>query len=165
MLFGLKYGSADDVASGRAEYDRWSVLALSRVWLNPRVQAGGDLSQPGRVPGFIDRRGMWRPAVASAAIRAGLERVGYDYLHARPPVWVGQPWQIEAVLSYCDTRHHRGVIYAASGFVLARTAGHIQTWWTRAVRPLALPERRAIEHRSQHDPRGRRLRSAAATLF
>lgn len=34
---GLTYGSAEDVAGGKAAFDRWEVLALSRLWLSPDV--------------------------------------------------------------------------------------------------------------------------------
>ena len=31
------YGSLDDLAAGRVEFSRWSILNLSRVWLDPRA--------------------------------------------------------------------------------------------------------------------------------
>jgi hypothetical protein len=51
----LTYGSQADVASGRAQFDRWELLNLARVWLSPRVQVGGDLSGT-NLPGFWDQR-------------------------------------------------------------------------------------------------------------
>src|SRR5690349_17654027 len=37
----LTYGSLKDVRSGRAQYDRWEILNLARVWLHPRTQQPG----------------------------------------------------------------------------------------------------------------------------
>ena len=156
---GLTYGSQEDVAAGRAAWDRWSVLNLARVWLDPRLQQGGPWCRPGDVPGFHDRKGVWRPAVASWAIREALARVGYDYLLAHPPVYLEQPYRIEACLSYCDTRLHRGTIYRSSGFRLSRTnAVGIETWWTPAVTPLSPAEDAEVRRRAGQSERGARIR-------
>lgn len=157
---GLTYGSQSDVVSGRARFDRWEVLNLARVWLSPVVQAGGDLCRPELVPGFHDRKGVFRSALASRAIGRALELVGFDYLMARPPVFVGQPYMIRAVLNYCDTRLHRGAIYQAAGFELARTNGDgIQTWWTPAVAPLTPDQDRRVLRAAAASGRGARIRA------
>ena len=126
---GNWYGSAEDVVSGRCECTRWQVLNLARVWLHPSVQASGCYYHPDYLPGFVDRRGVWRSTLASAAIRQALRAIGYDYLQRRPPVWVDEPYELRYVLSYCDPALHRGVIYQTSGFELYRTNERgLQTW-------------------------------------
>lgn len=127
---GLTYGSVEDLAAGRAAYSRWEVLNLARVWLDPRLQAGGELHVPN---------------AATQVVAAALRRVVYDYLTHFPPCFLDEPWRLRRVLSYCDTRIHRGTIYRAAGFELARTnADGIQTWH-RPLRQLQTHERRAIE--------------------
>jgi hypothetical protein len=155
----LKYGSAADVERGRARLDRWSVLNLARVWLHPIVQAGGEACRPGFVPGFTDRRGTWRTAAASWAVRQALARVGHDYLLAYPPVWVEEPYQIRAVLSYCDPDRHKGTLYRAAGFRLARTnEDGVQTWWTEEVAGLTAAQDAAVRRLAAADPRGAAIR-------
>ena len=158
---GLTFGSQLDVCSGRARFDRWEVLNLVRVWLNPRIQRGGESCNRDTVPGFIDRRGQWCPAVASWSIAAALARVNFDYLAARPPCFIDEPYQIRAVLSYCDTRIHRGTIYRAAGFRLARrNAVGVETWWTEAVAPMTSEQNAAIRRLSNADARADRIRNA-----
>jgi len=160
---GLTYGSLDDVEARRAKFDRWEVLNLSRVWLSPEVQPGGRLYSPEHLPGFIDRKGLWRSTLASSLIRKALAQIGADYLLAHPPCFVEQPYAIRAVLSYCDTSLHRGVIYRAAGFSLARTnrAG-IETWWTDGVAPLTPCQDRCVRELAETHPRSVRIREAKA---
>lgn len=94
---------------------QWQVLDLCRIWLDPIVQAGGALCGPGASPGFIDRQGVWRPAVATWAIKEVLARVQQDRISLWPPVYLEQPYHIRRVISYHDPRHHRGTIYKQSG--------------------------------------------------
>lgn len=162
---GLTYGSQADVQGGRAEYDRWEVLNLARVWLSPSVQLGGWRYGPGLLPGYVDRRGRWRSTLASTVIRQALDWVGYDYLRARPPVDCAYPYQIRAVLSYCDTRRHRGTIYRAAGFELARrNARGIETWYTPAVAPLTTAQDDAIRAAAEVAPRSQRIRARRSQL-
>lgn len=159
---GLTYGSLDDMTTGRAAYDRWEVLNLSRVWLSPDVQRGGRLYSSKLIPGFVDRRGAWRSSLASHVIHLALACVGYDYLMRHPPVFLEQPYSIRAVLSYCDTRLHRGVIYAASGFHLARrNEAGIETWWTPNVGAMTCEQDRAVRELSDRHPRSQRIRNAS----
>jgi hypothetical protein len=117
--------------AGRAEYDRWTILNLARVWLHPSVQRGGAFYSPELLPGYTDRRGVWRSTLASTVIELALARVGYDYLRTHPPCFPDEPYQIKVVLSYCDTTKHKGTIYRAAGFELARTNERgIETWYT-----------------------------------
>jgi hypothetical protein len=143
---GLRYGSVQDVAMGRAQYTRWEVLNLARVWLDPIVQRGGE---------------RYVPNAATQAIGMALKRIGYDYLLAHPPVYVEEPYQIKICLSYCDTKIHTGTIYRAAGFSLARQAWNIQTW-IRPLRPLRQAERKRIEILSVQSERGKRYRAARA---
>ncbi len=94
---------------------QWQVVDLCRIWLDPDVQAGGLFCDPYTVPGFVDRRGVWRPAVATWAIGEVLRRVQADRVRLWPPVYPAQPYHIELAISYHDPRFHRGTIYRQSG--------------------------------------------------
>jgi len=156
----LTYGGPDARAAGRAAFDRWEVLNLARVWLAPRVQAGGDLFVAGAVPCFVDRRGVPRSTLASALITQLQQRVGTDYLAAHPPVDCLFPYAIRALLSYCDTRVHRGTIYRASGFQCARTNPRgIETWWTPDVAPLTAGADARIRALAASSARSQRIRA------
>lgn len=160
------YGSVSDVAGGRAEVTRWQVLNLARVYFDPCVQPGGFLYGPAFTPGFHDRRGVWRSTLASATLAALAERVVLDYLVARPPCFLDEPYELRWLLSYCDTRLHRGVIYRAAGFELWRTnARGIQTW-RLPLRKLTLSEAARVVDASRCSPRsqGYRARRAQGTL-
>jgi hypothetical protein len=93
---------------------QWQVVDLCRIWLSPSVQYGGRLCEPGQVPGFIDRHGMFRPTVATWAIATVLENVQRDRVAMWPPVYPDQPYHIELAISYHDPQFHRGTIYKAS---------------------------------------------------
>lgn len=94
---------------------QWQTLDLSRIWIDPDLQAGGFWCEPGEVPGFTDRRGQWRPAVATWMIREVLGRVGRDRVALWPPVYPAMPYHIRLVISYHDPAYHRGTIYRQSG--------------------------------------------------
>lgn len=154
------YGTLDDLRNGRCEASYWSVLNLARVWLDPYVQPGGWAYDPAVLPGFVDRRGCWHSTLASTAIRLLIGRVGVEYLLARPPCFLDEPYEVRWLLSYCDTRRHKGTIYRAAGFTLYRTnARGIQTW--RAPLPALTPaQHAAIWDVSHACPRSRRYRAA-----
>jgi hypothetical protein len=137
---GSWYGSVADVQAGKCEVTRWQVLNLARVWLSPEVQPGGHLHNSGRsassaeplLPGYTDRRGAWRSTLASTAIKLAAQQIGHDYLLRRPPCFLDEPYQINYLMSYCDRKVHRGVIYQAAGFELYRTnSNQIETWRLR----------------------------------
>lgn len=90
---------------------QWQVVDLCRIWLSPAVQAGGYLAKPENVPGFIDRRGVFRPTVATWAIEQVLERIQEDRISLWPPVYPDQPYHIRLIISYHDPRYHKGFIY------------------------------------------------------
>lgn len=155
------YGGKADLESGKAKFDRWEVLNLARVWLDPDVQVGGRLYSADHLPGFTDRKGNFRSSFASTVIRLGIMNVRYDYLMLYPPCWVEEPYQIRVILSYCDTRVHRGVVYRASGFQLALTnKNKIETWWTEDVPPLDQERDEAIRRVSKFDARSASKRAA-----
>lgn len=144
----LTYGSQADVASGRARFDRWEVINLARVWLDPRLQRGG----------------VWYGAgdCATRFISMALQRIVVDYLHEFPPCYINEPWRLKACLSYCDTSIHSGTIYKAAGFRLARTnINGIQTWY-RPLRGLQGHERTLIERYCAQSYRSRVYRSRRA---
>lgn len=168
---GNWYGSVEDVASGRCEVTRWQVLNLARVWLSPDVQPGGYLYRSSMLPGFVDRRGTWRSTLASAAIKLAAQQIGFDYLFERPPCFLDEPYQIEYLLSYCDRKVHRGVIYQQSGFELYRTNDNqIETWRLRlppltAGQDASIHDASAISVRAQMHRSKRLAAQSQASLF
>jgi hypothetical protein len=160
----LTYGSLKDVETGRAQYDRWSILNLARVWLHPSVQRGGAFYSAELLPGYTDRRGVWRSTLASTVIELALARIGYDYLRTHPPCFPDEPYVIQAILSYCDTTQHKGTIYRAAGFELARTnARGIETWFSTAVAPLTPYENDQVLKLAGQSYRSRRHRAQRAS--
>ncbi len=141
---GLTYGSQEDVRNGRATLDRWEVINLARIWLDPRIQQGG----------------AWHvPNAATEAVGAALKRIVVDYLTLYPPCFLDEPWRLRVCLSYCDTRVHRGTIYRAAGFRLARTNTNGIETWMRPLRSLQGHERKLIERISEQHQRSRLHRS------
>lgn len=163
---GLTYGSQDDVQAGRAAFDRWEIINLARVWVHPYFQRGGLYCDHNEgLPGFVDRRGVWRSTLASTLITQALEQVRLDYLLRYPPCYLDEPYQLLACLSYCDTRLHRGTIYRASGFVLARTNDEgIETYW-HTLPALAPDVDAKVRKRSQQDRRAQRYRAARGDRY
>lgn len=96
---------------------QWQVLDLNRIWLNPALQSGGELARTGKVPGFFDRHGIWRPTVASWAIGEVLKRIQRDWVSLWPPVYPGEPYHVRLVISYSDPAYHRGALYRAMGWL------------------------------------------------
>jgi hypothetical protein len=102
---------------------QWQVMDLNRIWLDPRIQKGGQLCRPEIVPGFTDRHGLWRPTAASWAIGEVLARIQHDRVSLWPPVYPDQPYHIVLVVSYHDPAHHKGGIYRASGAAPMKVGG------------------------------------------
>ncbi len=103
---------------------QWQVVDLNRIWLSPAIQFEGSWAVPGNVPGFVDRRGIFRPTVATWAIREVLQRVQADRVRLWPPVYPSQPYHILLAISYHDPAHHRGTIYKAAGALPMYTDSH-----------------------------------------
>lgn len=158
------YGSVQDVGTGSCECTRWQVLNLARVWISPTFQPGGIAYRADCLPGFVDRKSVFRSTLASTAISAMAARVGFDYLMRRPPCYLDEPYQVEWLLSYCDTRLHRGTIYQAAGFELYRTnTDGIQTWRLRL--PLLTAEQDAqVREAARINPRSQAYRAKRAQL-
>jgi hypothetical protein len=158
------YGSLEDVAAGRAECSRWSVLNLARVWFSPLAQHGGVLHEASHLPGFVDRGGEFRSTLGSAAIAALADEVVTDYLLRRPPCFLNEPYELRWLLSYCDTRRHTGTLYRAAGFELYRmNEDGVQTW-RLPLRPLGRAEHSAIAFASWASPRSNAHRARRAQL-
>jgi hypothetical protein len=158
------YGSVEDVAQGRAEVTRWQVLNLARVWLHPSVQPGGVHHLAGRLPGFTDRRGTFRSTLASAVVLALADQVVRDYLVRRPPCFLEEPYQLRWLLSYCDTRLHRGTIYRAAGFQLYRTNERGLQTWRLPLRALTPAEDAEVRQASATSARSRAFRARRGQL-
>jgi hypothetical protein len=90
---------------------QWQVVDLCRIYIDRALQYGGKSCRPGTVPGFVDRRGQWRPATATWAMTEVLRRVQRDRISLWPPVWPAQPYHIRLAISYHDPQYHRGAIY------------------------------------------------------
>ena len=158
------YGSVKDATDGRCDSTRWQVLNLARVWIAPRYQIGGELYDRRYVPGYTDRRGKFRSTLASTILRAAIANIGYEYLRLRPPCFLEEPYRIRWLLSYCDTRLHRGVIYAASGFELYKTNPKgIQTWRIR-LPDLTVQQDAIIRSIADRHPRSIAYRGKRAQL-
>jgi len=163
------YGSVDDVATGRAEVTRWQVLNLARVWIHPALQPNpfGNPNPhfgPRRVPGYVDRKGVFRSTLASDAIKAALASIGVDYLVRQPVCFPEEPYDILYVLSYCDPRIHRGTIYRAAGFELYRANAEGLQTWRIPIPSLTTAQRLQVLAASQHDPRAIRYRAQRAQV-
>src|SRR5581483_45760 len=161
------YGSVEDIRTGKCRLSRWEVLNLARVWLAPSLQKDGGrwyhpegMIGPSVLPGFYDRKHIWHSCAASYVIDLALERIVFDFLSCKPPVWVSEPYEIREVLSYCNTNRHKGTLYRASGFTHIRTNADGIATYARPVRHLTPDEHAIIAFRSQHDPRCRKLREA-----
>lgn len=141
------YGSVQDVARGVCRLTRWQILNLARVWLHPSIQFGGEQ--------FI-------PNAATTTIAQALRRVGFDYLAARPPCFLDEPYEIRECLSYCDSRIHTGTLYRAANFTLVRENERgIQTY-VRPLRRLTNTERTRIIRISETNERSKRYRTMRA---
>lgn len=161
----LTYGSKEDQSTGRATFDRWEVLNLARVWFSPDVQAGGRLCQEGIVPGFVDRKRIFRTTFASTVVRMGIDAIKFHYLMVYPPCFIEEPYQIRVVLSYCDTRVHRGVLYRSSGFRQAGTnRGGVETWFFDRVGPLDPNQDSEVRLASRKSDRSARKRHARGLI-
>jgi len=158
------YGSVEEAGSGLVEVTRWQVLNLARVWLSSAVQVGGSLCTPDLVPGYYDRKGIWRSTLASTVIGTAAQRIGFDYLVRRPPVFLDEPYQIEWLLSYCDPAYHKGTIYRESGFQLYRTnAAGLMTWRIR-LPELTQEQLGEINYRAKKSKRSQSCRAKRAQI-
>lgn len=93
------------------ELTQWQVVDLARIWASPKVQAGGEWCRPALVPGFMDRKGIFRGTFTTWMVEQVLNRIQKDRVAMYPPVYPEQPYHIRLVISYHDPAYHRGLIY------------------------------------------------------
>lgn len=152
------YGSVLQKQRGECRLSRWEILNLARVWLSPSVQIGGLWYSPDILPGFSDRHGNFQSSLATTVIRMALEAVVVDYLIQFVPIWTDEPYQIREIISYCDPRYHRGVVYQQAGFRMVRENSRgLQTYMT-TVRELSQGEDAYVRDLAAHSPRSKRYR-------
>jgi len=96
---------------------QWQVVDLCRIWLHLEFQAGGGHCTPDLVPGFVDRKGVFRSTLATWFMGEVLNRVQRDRISLWPPVYPCQPYHIRLVISYHDPTYHRGTIYRSMGWL------------------------------------------------
>ncbi len=165
------YGSLKDVQSGECPFTRWQILNLARIYLDPSIQRAGAFAHPeglvgpSILPSFYDRHDRWQNAAASYVIDLALDIVTFDFLYHRPPVWMEQPYELAHIISYCDTKQHKGMLYRASHFEWVRTNTYGIDTYRRRSRPLTQPEHAMLAKRSQEDRRAQRLREVARVSY
>lgn len=158
------YGGVDDVRSGRCQVTRWQIINLARIWIDPLYQMNGERYGPEHLPGFEDRHGVFRSTLISTAVQIAVQRIGFDYLVRRPPVFLDEPYDLVWLMSYCDLKTHRGAIYPASGFELYRTNDNgIQTW-RQPLPALTEEQSRQIIQASMHSERAKKYRMQRSQL-
>jgi hypothetical protein len=85
--------------------DKWQVLVLSRMWLDPSIQGQVVTGRDGR------RHSL---CVASCALAQSLRRVQRDWLLHHPPRFLDQPYHIRLVITWADEgAGHKGTVYRA----------------------------------------------------
>lgn len=95
---------------------KWQVLLLSRLWIHPDFQHGGQYYLPDILPGFVDRKGVFRSTLATSIIKTALGKVQQRWLEVHPPRYLDEPYHVRKIISYADTRFHEGTIYRAAKF-------------------------------------------------
>lgn len=101
---------------------QWQVVDLCRILAAPEVQSGGEFCKPEFVPGFVDRKGVFRSIFASWMMSEVLKRVQHDRVSMWPPVYLERPYHIELAISYHDPAFHKGTIYKLMGWQPMYTA-------------------------------------------
>ena len=157
------YGSVEEKMSGTCRLSRWEILNLARVWLSPSVQTGGRWYSPDLLPGFFDRNRVFHARLATTVIRMALEIVVIDYLIQYVPVWTSEPYQVREILSYCNPRYHRGVVYQQAGFRLERESSRGLQTYVFPARELTPGEDAYIRALAKQSPRSKRLRAQRAS--
>jgi hypothetical protein len=72
---------------------KWQVLSLARLWLHDDLPRNSE----------------------TVVIAKAIKLVQARWLEVHPPRYAG-PYHIRKIISYADTRHHRGTIYRAANF-------------------------------------------------
>lgn len=154
------YGNLRDLQSGWAQRSYWEILALMRVWLDPRLQYGGEWCKPELVPGFYDRKGRWRSSVASTMVQEAIERARYEYLLIYPPRDPNEgPWELAECISYCQSERFLCTLYLASAFTLFRENRKGLRTYRKILAPLSPWQREKILEASRFSVRARLKRA------
>lgn len=131
---------------------KWQVLSLARLWLHPDFQTGGRLYGTDILPGFTDRKGVFRSRLATVIIEMALSLVQNRWLEVHPPRFPDEPYHILKVISYANMGRFTGAIYRAANFrdsgptksqkrhKNSRGAGIGDVELRRYIRDLELPE-------------------------
>jgi len=144
------YGNMADVQSGWARLTQWELLCLQRVYLDPRLQRGGQ---------------WYVPNAATQMVGQALRRVGYEYLLIHPPAFLDQPWQLKEILSYCHADRFLCTLYLAANFKLFRENSEGLRTYVRPLPQLQPHQLRHIEEASRFNAQARKRRSATPSAY
>lgn len=73
---------------------KWQVLHLSRLWLHDNLPKNS----------------------ATVTIAQAIRQLQKRWLEVHPPRYLDEPYHIVKIISYADTRYHKGTIYRAANF-------------------------------------------------
>lgn len=73
---------------------KWQVLSLARLWLHDDLPRNSETCVIGKALKLVQRR----------------------WLEVHPPRFPRQPYHVVKIISYADTRYHKGTIYRAANF-------------------------------------------------
>lgn len=73
---------------------KWQVLSLARLWLHDDLPHNSE----------------------TVVIAKALKLVQHRWLEVHPPRFLDEPYHVRRIISYADTRYHRGTIYRAANF-------------------------------------------------
>lgn len=152
------YGSVAAWQAGQVECTNWQVLNLNRVCFNPVVQVGGRYYSPDYLPGEW-RNGRWHSTLITTAIEMALDRVVVDYLLARPPCYLEEPYELRWCLSYSDPQRHAGTIYQWSHFRRYRANKRGLITWRKRLRPLTPAEDALVQQAARWSARSQTKRA------
>jgi hypothetical protein len=113
--------------------------------------------------GRRNRRSVWHQPAVESAVSAVVERLHAagvaPELLARPPCFLDEPYQITHVISYCDTRRHRGTIYRAAGFEQVRVNKDGIATFVKPTPLLSCADDLRIRELAEQSPRSQRYRA------
>lgn len=161
------WGTVADVADGVATCTQYQVLEVIRIWVSGVVQPPRPPSRwrgryygPAWLPGYTDRRGVWRSTLLSTALAQLVARVGYDYLLDHPPCFPDEPWIVEWLCSYADPEHHRGGLYQQAGWEYMPLPEADKHCYRVPVPPLTPAQVAGVLHQARISPRSIEKRAA-----
>lgn len=128
-----------------------------------RLQRGGAWYSPEHLPGFTDRKGVFRSTLLRSLLSQLSVLVLQHYLLAYPPCFLDEPYVLRVLMSYCDTRVHRGAIYREAEWMLSRVNARGIATYFRSLPSTPAPWDAAIRLAAARNPRSRRYRAARAS--